>query len=219
MSVDAPADVHHHAGRVPDVAYQGEPGAFSELAARVLFRDGFTTLPRRRLQAVADAVVRGAARFGIVPVENSTVGSVSGAYDVLASGPLAVVAEVVLPVRHALLAPEGATLDDVQGVRSHPVALAQCDEFLEAHGMEARASHDTAGAAREVAEAGDTAVAAVAARPAGRRYGLEVLADGIQDCPDNRTRFLLVAPRAVRRRPPGRSIRFRFAGSWGRPQP
>lgn len=176
------------------MAYQGEPGAFSALAARVLFRDGFTTLPRRRLQDVADAVVRGTARFGVIPVENSMVGSVSGACDVLASSPLAVVAEVVLPVRHALLAPEGATLDDVQVARSHPVALAQCDAFLETHGLEPRPAHDTAGAAREVAEAADTAVAAVAARAAARLYGLEVLADGIQDRTDNRTRFLLVAP-------------------------
>lgn len=176
------------------MAYQGEPGAFSELAARVLFRDGITTLPRRRLRAVGDAVVRGAARFGVIPVENSTVGSVSGASEVLASGALKVVAEVVLPVRHALLAPEGATLDEVRGARSHPVALAQCDAFLEAHRLEPRAAHDTAGAAREVAEAADIAVAAVAARAAAERYDLEVLADGIQDRPDNRTRFLVIAP-------------------------
>lgn len=194
MNVNSPADTHHHAGRLPDVAYQGEPGAFSELAARVLFRDGITMLPRRRLRAVGDAVVRGAARFGVIPVENSTVGSVSGASEVLASGPLKVVAEVVLPVRHALLAPEGATLDDVRGARSHPVALAQCRRFLGAHGLEPRPAHDTAGAAREVAEAGDTAVAAVAARGAARRYGLEVLADDIQDRRDNRTRFLVIAP-------------------------
>lgn len=193
--MDASQDCRHHARQVPGVAYQGEPGAFSEMAARVLFRDGISTLPRRRLQAVTDAVVRGEASFGVVPVENSSVGGVSGAYDVLASGPLEVVAEVVLPVRLALLAPEGANLHDVQGVRSHPVALAQCDGFLDTHGLEPRACHDTAGAAREVAEAADTAVAAVASRAAARQYGLRVLADGIQDRPDNRTRFLLVAPR------------------------
>ena len=180
-------------GDVPTVAFQGELGAFSEEAVETFFRGYAVPLPRREFRDLAASVVAGEADFGMLPVENSVAGSVLPAHDVLLSSELAVVGEVIRPIRHFLLGVPGATLDAVTRVISHPVALAQCTRFLAEHpSFEAVAVYDTAGAARDVAGRGDPAVAAVAARGAARRYGLAVLAEDLQDRRDNQTRFLVV---------------------------
>lgn len=175
------------------VAFQGEPGAFSEEAVRALFGAAAEAVPLPDFRAVGEAVVRGDVETGLLPVENTIAGSVLAAYDVLAELPLRVVAEVVRPIEQCLLGVPGARVDDLRRALSHPVALAQCTDFLRRHpDMEAIAVADTAGAARTVAATGDPAAAAIASRLAAERYDLELLAEDIQDRSDNQTRFFAV---------------------------
>ncbi len=181
-------------GGGPRVAYQGEPGAFSEEAVLALFGGRAEPVPRPSFEEVGRAVLEGYARYGLLPVENTAMGSIAAAYDVLVAGELRIVGEVARPVRHALVGLPGAVAANVRRVLSHPAALAQCTRFLAARPeLEAVAVHDTAGAARTVAESDDTTLAALASRAAAERYGLRVLADGVQDRTDNQTRFFLVA--------------------------
>ncbi len=182
----------------PRVAFQGEAGAFSEDAALAFFGGRAVAVPRRDFEAVGAAVAEGAVEYGVLPVENSLAGSVVAAYDILSRGRLTIVGEVVRPIRHCLLGVPGAEPAEVRRIISHPVALAQCTRFLAVGSAEAVAVYDTAGAAREVAERGDPTLAAVAGRCAAERYGLAVLADGIQDRQDNQTRFFLVAAASAR---------------------
>jgi prephenate dehydratase len=176
------------------VAYQGEAGAFSEEALHAWFGDGVRPLPRRDFDALVAAVAEGEAEYGVLPVENTLAGTVGPACDAFLDAELTVVGEIVHPVRHCLLAPPGATLDGLTAVRSHPVALAQCRRFLANRpGLEPVAVHDTAGAARQVAEAGDPTVGAIASAAAGTAYGLDVLARDLQDRDDNQTRFWVIA--------------------------
>ncbi|HEX6939302.1 MAG TPA: prephenate dehydratase domain-containing protein [Longimicrobiales bacterium] len=179
-------------GCAPRVAFQGEPGAFSEDAALVYFGGAAETVPCRDFAGVGAAVARGDVAYGVLPVENTLAGSVVGVYDVLLREPLEIVGEVVRPIRHCLLGVPGARVEGVRRILSHPVALAQCTRYLASHPAEAVAVYDTAGAAKEVAAAGDATQAAVAGRIAAERYGLIVLADGIEDRPDNQTRFYVV---------------------------
>lgn len=177
------------------VAFQGELGAFSEEAVQTFFGGAAVPVPCREFREVGEAVQRGEAEFGLLPVENSLAGSVLAAFDVLAGRKLRIVGETIRPIRHCLLGVRGATLDEVRRVISHPVALAQCTRFLIAHSaIEAVAVYDTAGAAREVAAGGNRAVAAIASRGAAERYDLDVLADDLQDRSDNQTRFVVVSP-------------------------
>lgn len=175
------------------VAFQGELGAFSEEAVRTWFGPDVEPLPCREFRQVGEAVRSGRVPAGLLPVENTLAGTVQPAYDVLAEPGLEVVGEVILPIRHFLLGVPGATLEGLRRVISHPVALAQCGEFLSRHpGIEAVAVYDTAGAAKEVAEGKDPRVGAIAARRASERYGLQVLAEDLQDRSDNQTRFLVI---------------------------
>jgi prephenate dehydratase len=176
------------------VAFQGELGAFSEEAVHRFFGEEVTPIPRRAFAEVGSAVASGEVDFGLLPIENSLAGSVVGSYDVLSAGGLAVVGEVLTPIHHCLLGLPGAALEDVAQVLSHPVALAQCQRFLQTHAeMEPVVFYDTAGAAREVAGGGRKDQAAIAGRGAAARYGLVTLAEDIEDRHDNQTRFLVVA--------------------------
>jgi prephenate dehydratase len=120
-----------------------------------------------------------------------------GSYDVLAGGDLEIVGEVITPIHHCVLGLSGSSLDGIRRVLSHPVALAQCTRFLGSRPrIEAVAVYDTAGAAKDVADLGDPTQAAIAGARAAQRYGLDVLAENVEDRPDNQTRFLVVATRA-----------------------
>lgn len=175
------------------VAFQGELGAYSEEAVFRFFGEDAAPVPRRDFQEVGDAVACGDVEWGLLPIENTIAGSVVGSYDVLATANVRVVGEVVIPIHHCLLGMPGATLDGLRRIESHPVALAQCARFLQAlSGVEALAVYDTAGAAREIARQGDLTRAAIASRRAAGRYGLSVLAAGVEDRPDNQTRFLVI---------------------------
>jgi len=175
------------------IAFQGEPGAYSEEALFLLAPDA-QSQPYREFRDVAQAVLEHRAELGLLPIENSLVGSIATNFDLIAESALAIVGEVVSAVHHCLLGVPGAQRAALRRVLSHPVALAQCERFLrELSGVEVVAFYDTAGAAAEVARRKDTSLGAVAGVLAARRYGLEVLAERIEDEPHNQTRFLLVA--------------------------
>jgi prephenate dehydratase len=186
----------------PRIAFQGELGAFSEEAIRNLDARA-TPVPCREFNDVATAVENGDVDAGMLPIENTLAGSVVGSYDALtACASLHVVAETVVEIHHCVLAPPGAAIETLATVESHPVALAQCTRWLRSHpAITARAAYDTAGAARDVAQRGDMRSAAIAARGAAARYGLEIIAANIEDRSDNQTRFLMVSrsPRAPER--------------------
>ncbi len=175
------------------VAFQGELGAFSEDAVRTWFGEEVEPVPCREFREIGYAIRSGQVSAGLLPVENSLAGTVQPAYDILMEPGLCVVGEVIRPIRHFLLGLPSTPLEGLKRVISHPVALAQCGEFLSRHPeLEAVAVYDTAGAAREVAEKRDPTVGAVASFRAAERYGLEVLASDLQDQSDNQTRFLVI---------------------------
>jgi prephenate dehydratase len=150
-------------------------------------------LPQLDFADVGNALRTGAAERGVLPVENSIHGSVTATYDVLDEGEFTVLAQTVRPINLCVAAPPGTRLSDVRRVLSHPVALSQCQGFLrQLRGVEAVATRDTAGAAREVIETGDPTIAAISPRAAAECYGLDILLEVVQDRPDNQTRFLLI---------------------------
>jgi prephenate dehydratase len=176
------------------VAFQGEHGAYSELAAEMLW-PGSQSVPRRENADVVRAVARADADAGVLAIENSLAGSVAASIDaLLAADGVHVVAEAVVPIHHCLVAVPGASIHDIRWVESHPIALAQCRTFFEQHpALEARPVYDTAGAARDVSSAGDPRRAALAGAAAAERYGLFILRTNLEDRTDNRTRFLGVS--------------------------
>jgi len=184
------------------VAYQGEPGAFSDDAARTLV-PGAETAGYVTFDDAFAAVERGETAFALLPVENSISGSVPRVYDLLwADERLSIVDEIVYRVSQNVIGVAGATLETLREVRSHPVALEQCRNFLGAHPhVHGAIVADTAGAVREIVALGDPAVGAIASALAAERYGAQILAANVQDVDDNFTRFFLVqrdgSPRAT----------------------
>ena len=175
------------------IAYQGAPGAYSELAARTLYHKA-RLVPTADFAGVVRAVASGAVDLAILPVQNSVIGCVVEAQDALrAVSGLTVVNQVTLPVRHCLMALPGADLASLRWVESHPAALAQCARWLVSQRLTPRAVADTAGAAQAIATDRDYSRAAIAGVEAASHYGLEIIAEGIADAPDNRTDFVVVA--------------------------
>jgi prephenate dehydratase len=180
------------------IAYQGEPGAFSEAAARRVDPD-VQLQPLKSFEEVFERVAADPATWGILPFENSIGGSIHRNYDLLLSHELPIVAEVELPVVHHLLALPGATLAGLRRVYSHPQGLAQCERFLRTlTKVEIIATYDTAGSAKMVADAGLTDAGAIASARAGEVFGLTSLAASVQDFDDNITRFLVIGHRPIR---------------------
>ena len=175
------------------VAYQGEPGAYSEEAAFEALGPGIQPVPCRRFEDVFQAVVQGQVDVGILPIENSLAGSVHRNYDLLIRYPVHIVGEYAYRVRHCLLALPGVTLEDLREVYSHPQALAQCEQALQKLGLEPVAMADTAGSARYLREKNIRHAGAIASRRAAQVYGLQVLREGLEDNPANYTRFLFIA--------------------------
>lgn len=189
-------------GCAADAAYQGVPGAFSEEAARLFVGDDSRLLACESLEDVLRAVVTGRAAAAVVPVENSLAGAVPGAMDVIATSDVRATAEVVLPIRHALIGVPGSILAEVRRVHSHPVALAQCRRLFATYPhLIPVPAFDTAGAVAQLVERGDRTSAAIAGRRASALYGGHVLLADVADRPDNATRFLLVTPSAGRPAP------------------
>ncbi|TVQ22801.1 MAG: 3-deoxy-7-phosphoheptulonate synthase [Spirochaetaceae bacterium] len=182
------------AGPVP-VAFQGERGAYSEMALLRFFHDmEYRAMPCRSFRDAFDAVLSGAARYAILPIENSLAGSVHENYDLLLQYPdLTIVGEIKLRVEHSLIAAPGTTISDVRRVYSHPQALAQCHEFLRSHEWELVPFYDTAGSVAHIAEQRENGNAAIANAGAAEVYGMEVIKAGIETNPSNYTRFMILS--------------------------
>ncbi len=174
------------------IAYSGVEGAFAHIAADTVFPDG-EKIAYSNFKDAYDAVVNGDCDAAVLPLENSYAGEVGQVTDLLFSGPLYVNGTIVLPVTHDLLAAEGATMDTIQTVVSHPQALAQCDKFIKEHGYAQQSYENTALAAKYVAEQNNPHIAAIASGESAKRYGLNVLAQGINESHANTTRFAILS--------------------------
>ncbi len=178
------------------VGFQGGAGAYSHLAAIQHFADRCASIDcrgYRTFQELAEAVVRNRIDYAMLPVENTTAGSINEAYDVLAHTDVAAVGEEVFRVEHCLVALQPVPITQVRRIASHPQALAQCSSFLAELGeCQIESYTDTAMAVAKVVRDGDPTQAAIASREAARRHGLEVLRSGIANQQENYTRFLVI---------------------------
>ena len=174
------------------VAFQGTRGAFSETAAQGYFPDGHC-IPFRDFDSAVSAVLEGAVEFALIPLENSIAGPIPDNLKLVDQPRVRVVAEFWQPIHHMLMSLPGASIESLRNVLSHPVALAQCEKFFAQHRhAHATAWYDTAGAAEYVSRRGDAALGAIAPRAAAALYDLAILAENIEDHPDNRTRFCVI---------------------------
>jgi prephenate dehydratase len=183
--------------RALTVAIQGEKGAFSHQAAIAALGPGIEVLSRATFDELFDSVVEEEADRALVPIENSLHGSIHENYDRLKGRPLHIVGETQLRIRQCLIARPGSSVGMIRRVASHPVALAQCRRFFaERPQVEAVTAYDTAGAVQDLMKGGLATQGAIASRLAAELYGAQVLLDGIEDDPENYTRFLLLAREA-----------------------
>ncbi|HEV3158138.1 MAG TPA: prephenate dehydratase domain-containing protein [Candidatus Baltobacteraceae bacterium] len=192
--------------RPPTVAFQGEPGAFSDDAAEKLLPEA-TTRGFETFDEASAAAAEGSVDFALLPVENSITGAIPRTYDLLwIHSNLRILDETIYRVEQNLIVLPGVSVDELHEVHSHPVALEQCRIFLRAHPhLRTKVVGDTAGAVHAMVERGDRTIAAIASRLAAQRYGAEVLFPAIQDSSENFTRFLLVSRQGSARRNLGRA--------------
>jgi prephenate dehydratase len=177
------------------IAFQGEPGANSHIAIAEAY-PGATPLPCATFEDALAAITSGEADLGMIPIENSLAGRVADIHHLLPASGLFIVGEYFLPIHHQLLAPRGARLEDIKTVESHVHALGQCRRIIRKLGMRPIVAGDTAGSARIVAERGDKSCASLASRMAAEIYGLDILAEDVEDENYNTTRFVVLAREA-----------------------
>jgi prephenate dehydratase len=182
------------------IVFQGEPGANSHIACREMY-PRYQAVPQPTFEDCFQAVATGEAELAMIPIENSVAGRVADIHHLLPSSELSIVAEHFLPVHHQLLGVRGAKLEKLKVVQSHVQALGQCRKAIRRHGLLAEVAADTAGSARQVAELGDPMRGALASRLAAEIYGLDILAEDVEDEAHNTTRFVIFAREAVHPRP------------------
>jgi 3-deoxy-7-phosphoheptulonate synthase len=188
-----PRKAHGHA-HSDHVAFQGEPGAFSEKAARQYFGDSVRTAPTPSFREVFDRVASGEVLYGIVPVENTLGGSIHQNYDLLVEHDLHIVGETKLRVVHNLIANHGTKLEDIRRIYAHPQAAAQCERFLRQHPRWSILQvYDTAGSVKMIKEEKALDAAAIASSAAARHFDMDILKEGIESDPQNFTRFIVIA--------------------------
>jgi chorismate mutase/prephenate dehydratase len=175
------------------IAFQGEPGAYSESAVFQFFGPDAQVKPCREFKDVFENVESQNTTFGVIPIENSIEGSISQNYDLFLKFNLKVRGEVIVKIEHCLIANPGTTLAYLKAVYSHPQALAQCRHFLEELGRELIPTYDTAGSVKMLNEKGLTNAAAVASERAAKLYDMQILAKDIADNPENYTRFFVLS--------------------------
>jgi prephenate dehydratase len=173
------------------VAFQGEAGAYSEQALLDHF-GSVATVPCESFDAVFEAVNSGLCDTAMIPIENSLAGSIHQNYDLLLRNELQIVGEHFLRVRHCLITAPGVAKPDLKKAISHPQALGQCAGYLRSNGIQAEQAYDTAGSVKLLKESGARDTAAIASRRAAELYGMQILAEGIEDNPENYTRFLAI---------------------------
>lgn len=179
----------------PRVVYQGEPGAYSEMAARNFFGPNVNSTGLKEFEDNFAALKEGEADYAVVPIENSSTGAIRQVYDQLIKYECYMVGETTVPIAHCLVGMPGATLEDIDSVYSHEQGLFQCEKFLDEYPTWKRIPYgDTAGSAKMVSEVGDKHKAAVCSSRAAELYHLEILKPSIQTKKNNTTRFVVVAP-------------------------
>ncbi|ATQ70223.1 MULTISPECIES: prephenate dehydratase [Methylosinus] len=176
----------------PKIAYQGEPGANSDIACRDAYPQ-LEPLPCASFEDAFAAVTDGVAAFGMIPIENSIAGRVADIHHFLPNSGLHIIGEYFLPIHFQLMAPRGATRESLRSVYSHVHALGQCRRAIRELGLAAHTAGDTAGAAREIAEWNDASKAALAPRLAADIYGLDIIAENVEDAAHNTTRFVVLS--------------------------
>jgi prephenate dehydratase len=174
------------------IVYQGEPGANSDLACREAY-PGYTPVPCATFEDAFAAVRAGKADLAMIPIENSVAGRVADIHHLMPHSRLHIIAEHFMPVHHQLMAPKGATLKTIKTVESHVHALGQCRKVIRKLGIRPVVAADTAGSAREVAEAGDKTRASLATALAAKIYGLTILKRNVEDEAHNTTRFIVLS--------------------------
>lgn len=174
------------------IVYQGEPGANSHMACSAYFSD-YTPMACPTFDEAFAAVEEGRAGLAMIPIENSVAGRVGDIHFLLQNTKLSIIGERFLPIHHQLLGVKGAKLSDIKIVKSHVMALGQCRKIIRKNGMQALIASDTAGAAREIAQLGDSSIGAIASRLAASIYDLDILANDIEDEDHNTTRFVILA--------------------------
>lgn len=186
------------------VAFQGEPGAYANLAAREAIPHA-QAIPKASFEDAIEAAHSGETDLVIIPVENSLIGRIADIHHLLPHSGLHIVGEHFLPIRHQLLGLQGARLDDIKSVYSQAPALAQCRGIIRSRKLVMHNWYDTAGSAKHVAELGDPSAAAIASTLAGEFYGLKILKADVEDEHHNMTRFLIMS-RQAERAPPGGKV-------------
>ena len=174
------------------VTYQGEKGAYSEMAVYKFFGSKVEPVPCKDFREVFESVKNGVVPHGVVPIENSIEGSVNQNYDLFLAYDLKVCGEVAIKLAHVLIANPKTELENVKNVYSHPQALAQCRSYLEKHKWEIIPAYDTAGSVKIIKENNLTNAAAIASEKAADLYDMKILARNIADNPSNYTRFLVL---------------------------
>ena len=182
------------------IAFQGAKGAYSDMAARQIFPDT-DTCPCMTFEDAFDAVKNGDADIAVIPIDNTLAGRVADVHHLLPDSGLSIIGEHFLPIRHCLLGIKGANLKDISHVHSHVHALPQCRKFIREHGLTSVVHADTAGAAQDISELQNPTQAAIASALAADIYGLDILAEGIQDDDTNTTRFIVLSPTTATERP------------------
>ncbi len=172
------------------IAFQGFPGAYSDMSCRAVY-PGMETLPCTAFEDAFQAVETGSALLAMIPVDNTLAGRVADVHHLIPQGGLHIIGEHFQPIHHALLGVKGTKKEDLQHVHSHVHALPQCRKIIKKLALQSHVHVDTAGAASEVAERGDKAHGAIASRLAAEIYGLDVLEGDVQDADHNTTRFLV----------------------------
>lgn len=179
------------------VAFQGEPGAYSEQAVFNYYGKEVETLPCESFDVMFDSVMSAKCDAALVPIENSLAGSVHQNYDLLLRHDLQIVGEYLLRVQHCLISMPGVKKEDVKKAISHPQALGQCAGYLRKNGIKAEQVYDTAGSVKILKESGAKDTAAIASRRAAELYGMQILEEGIEDNAENYTRVLAVRRESV----------------------
>lgn len=183
--------------KLKKIVFQGEPGANSHLAIMEAYPKA-EAVPAATFEDCFAAVTNGKADLAMIPIENSLAGRVADIHHLLPVSGLHIVGEYFLPIHFHLMAPEGASLKTVKSVHSHIHALGQCRKIIRKHRWKPVVEGDTAGSAREIAEAGDPSRAALAPRIAAEIYGLDILAENVEDAEHNTTRFIVLSKKEIR---------------------
>ena len=180
------------------IACFGEHGAYTEQAMEEVFGKNITAINRESFREVMEMVANGEAKYGVLPIENSSTGGITDVYDMLLDYDVTVVAEHVVKVEQALMGIKGTKLEDIRTVYSHPQGILQCSKFLEKHPqIVAKTFASTSGAARKVAEEGDKTQAAIASKRAAEIFGLDVIQESINFEKNNYTRFIVISNQKI----------------------